>query len=83
MPKERKNYARYYIVRGHQALWRGDPAEHGAQFRQVVITSNEFNSTQGVFQVYGLEGTGTGIREGKLSISAGDPAVLFDGGIAG
>ncbi|SRR5258708_5185566 len=78
MPKERKPYARYYIIRGHQALWKGDPAESGAQFRQLVITSNEFNSTQGTFQVYGLEGTGNGIRDGKFATSGDDPKVLFD-----
>jgi hypothetical protein len=27
--KTRKPYARHYIIRGHQALWRGDPAESG------------------------------------------------------
>jgi len=78
MPDERKPYARYYIIRGHRALWRGDPSEKGAQFRQLVITSNEFNSTQGIFQLYGLEGTGDGIRDGKLAISEGDPRVLID-----
>ena len=77
MATKRKPYARYYIIRGHQALWKGDPAENGAQFRQLVITSNEFNSTQGVFQVYGLEGTGNGIRDRKLAISD-DPKILLD-----
>jgi len=78
MPNERKPYARYYIIRGHQALWKGDPSEKGAQFRQLVITSNEFNSTQGIFQLYGLEGTGDGIRDGKLAISESDPKILID-----
>ncbi len=78
MQKERKPYARYYIVRGHQALWKGDPAEDGSQFRQVVITSNEFNSTQGTFQLYALEGTGKGIQNGKLTVSEDDPHVLID-----
>ena len=78
MPNERKPYARYYIIRGHQALWKGDPSEKGAQFRQLVITSNEFNSTQGIFQLYGLEGTGDGIRNGKLAISESDPKILID-----
>lgn len=76
--KTRKPYARYYIIRGHQALWKGDPADSGAQFRQVVITSNEWNSTQGIFQVYGIEGTGKGIRNGKLAVSENDPTILFD-----
>jgi hypothetical protein len=81
--ENRKHYARYYIVRGHQALWKGDPAENGAQFRQVAITSNEWNSTQGTFQVYALEGTGKGIRDGKLAVSSEDPKVLFDGDFQG
>jgi len=81
--ENRKHYAKYYIVRGHQALWRGDPAENGAQFRQVAITSNEWNSTQGTFQVYALEGTGKGIRDGKLAVSDDDPNVFFDGDFQG
>lgn len=78
MAKERKPYARYFIVRGHQAFWKGDPAENGAQFRQIVITSDEFNSTYGTFQVFALEGTGKGIQDGKLVISDDDPHVLVD-----
>ncbi len=81
--EKRKHYARYYIVRGHQALWKGDPSESGAQFRQVAITSNEWNSTQGIFQVYGLEGTGKGIVGGKLAVSDNDPAILFEGDFQG
>ena len=77
--EKHQHYARYYIVRGHQALWKGDPSESGAQFRQVAITSNEWNSTQGIFQVYGLEGTGRGIVDGRLAVSDSAPAVLFDG----
>jgi len=72
-----KAYARYYIVRGNQALWKGDPAEKGSKFRQVFITSNEFTSTLGVFQVCALEGTGNGIQAGKFSIPD-DVTILFD-----
>jgi len=78
MEKKRKPYARYYIVRGHQAFWNGDPSVSGSQFRQLVITSDEFNSTQGTFQVYGLEGTGKGIQDGKLSVSEDGPRILLD-----
>jgi hypothetical protein len=78
MEKERKPYARYYIVRGHQALWRGDPAENGSQFLQIVITSDEFTSTQGTFQLYALEGTSRGIQNGKFTISENDPHILID-----
>jgi hypothetical protein len=45
MEKERKFYARYYIIRGQKALWKGGPAEHGSQYRNIVITSNQFTST--------------------------------------
>ena len=38
---------------------------------RVVITSPEWNSTAGVFQVYALEGTGNGIADGKFSVSPG------------
>jgi hypothetical protein len=81
--QDRKHYSKYYIVRGHQALWRGDPAESGSRFRQAAITSNEWNSTHGTFQVYALEGTGEGIRDGKLAVSADDPKILFDGDFQG
>lgn len=77
-PRARKHYSRYFIVRGNQTLWKGDAAEKGSQFRQFVITSNEFNSTLGTFQVYGLEGTGNGIQNGKFATSDDEPRVLFD-----
>jgi len=78
MARARKHYSRYFIVRGIQTLWKGDPAETGSQFREVVITSNEFNSTLGTFQVYGLEGVGNGIQNGKFATSDDEPRVLFD-----
>ena len=78
MARGRKPYARYFIVRGHQATWAGNPTQDGARFRQFVITSNEFNSTQGTFQVYGLEGIGKGVKDGKLATSDEEPRVLFD-----
>ena len=53
-------------------------AEKGSQFRQFLITSNEFNSTLGTFQVYGLEGTGNGIQNGKFATSDDEPRILFD-----
>ena len=43
-----------------------------------MITSNEFNSTQGTFQVYGLEGASGGIKDGKFAPSDAEPTVLFD-----
>ena len=77
MPEQKEHYARYVIVRGHQALWKGDPSEKGAQFRQVVITSDEWMLTTGAFQVYALEGRGSGIVDHKLSVEP-NPKVLFD-----
>jgi hypothetical protein len=82
MTEKRKFYARYPYVRGNQALWRGDPSEGGAQFRQIVVTSNEWMLNQGVFQVYALEGTGNGIVDGKFSASP-NPKVLCDEDVEG
>jgi hypothetical protein len=78
MATAKKHYARYYIVRGEQTMWAGDAAEAGSPFRQFVITSNEFNSTLGTFQVYGLEGASGGIKDGRFAPSDAEPTVLFD-----
>ncbi len=78
MATAKKAYARYYIVRGLTTMWQGDPATSGSLFRQVAITSNEFNSTQGVFQVFALEGPGGGIKDGKFARSDAEPTVLAD-----
>jgi hypothetical protein len=78
MATAKKHYARYYIVRGLQTMWRGDAAEVGSPFREFVITSNEFNSTLGTFQVFGLEGASGGIKDGKFAPSDSEPIVLFD-----
>jgi Type II/IV secretion system protein len=59
-------------------MWRGDPAQIGSRFRTFVITSNEFNSTQGTFQVYGLEAASAGIKDKRLAASDEEPAILFD-----
>jgi hypothetical protein len=78
MATAKKHYARYYIVRGEQTMWVGDAAEVGSSFRQFVITSNEFTSSLGIFQVYCLEGASGGIKDGKLAASDAEPTVLFD-----
>ena len=78
MEKERKFHARYYIIRGQKALWKGGPAEHGSQYRNIVITSNQFTSTQGKFQVYALEGTGKGIQGGEFAGPENEPQLMFD-----
>ena len=83
MAEERKVYARYLFNRGLQTLWKGDPAKEGAQFREVAISSDEFNSTQGTFQVYELEGTGLGVKDGKFAGSDKKPRVVFDKDIRG
>lgn len=78
MATAKKQYARYYIVRGFQNMWAGDAADAGSRFRSFVITSNEFTSTQGTFQAYGLEGASGGIKDGKFAPSDAEPALLFD-----
>lgn len=78
METEKKVYARYYIVRELKTMWRGDAAETGSLFREFVITSNQFTSTLGTFQVYGLEGASGGIKDGKFSPSDAEPTLLFD-----
>jgi hypothetical protein len=78
MATAKKAYARYFIVRGFETMWHGDPAQIGSRFRTFVITSNEFNSTQGTFQVYGLEAASTGIKDKRLAASDEEPAILFD-----
>ncbi|HTA22399.1 MAG TPA: hypothetical protein VK763_02615 [Terriglobales bacterium] len=78
MTKERKVYSRYVFNRGLQTLWKGDAAAAGSQFRSLAITSDDFNSTQAVFQVLVLEGTGSGVNDGKLIPSENGPTVLFD-----
>ena len=75
---ERKIYARYIFNRGLQTLWKGDAAEAGSQFRSVVLTSDNFNWTIGIFQVYALEGVGKGIQNGKFAGSDNNPKLIFD-----
>ena len=78
MATAKKHYARYFIVRGNQTMWAGHAATPGSLFRQFVITSNELTSTQGTFQVYGLEGASAGIKDRRLATSDVEPTVLFD-----
>jgi hypothetical protein len=75
--KDRKIYSRYHIVRGNHAYWKGDPTVAGSMFRQILITSDEFNSTLGIFQVYALENVAAGIKEGKFT-TADNPKLLSD-----
>lgn len=71
-------YARYFFVRGHLTMWRDDPAEPGSLFREFLITSNEFTSTLGRFQVYGLEAESAGIKDGRFAASDDEPTILYD-----
>ena len=77
MAKERQIHVRYHIVRGHTTLWRGNADEKGSQFLEVVISSNEFTSTHGRFQVLALQGIGAGIVDGELK-TEDDTNVLVD-----
>jgi|ERR1043166_2588147 hypothetical protein len=81
MGEEKKIFSRYYIVRENQALWTGNAAENGARFRQICMTSNEWMSSFGIFQVYCLQGTGQGLKDGILQV--GPPELLFDGDFQG
>lgn len=76
--KERKIYSRYIYNRGLQTLWKGDAANPGSFYRTISITTDQFNSTVGVFQVIALEGAGKGIENGKFAGTEGDPKILFD-----
>ena len=78
MAEDKKHYSRYIFNRGNQALWKGEPSEKGAQFRQVIITSDEWMLGSGIFQVCALEGTSNGIVDGKLSPGQ-NPKVRFSG----
>lgn len=79
MAGAKKTYSRYFIVRGLQTMWRGEPAELGSLFREFVITSNEFApSTLGTFQVYGLQAESGGIKDNNLVPSGKEPTLLFD-----
>jgi hypothetical protein len=78
---DRSSYGRYCFIRGHQALWKGDPAISGSEFRQVVITSNDWNANEGTFQVYAIGGRASGLAEATLAVSR-EPALLYDGDFA-
>ena len=83
MKKDRKVYSRYIFNRGLQTLWKGDASVAGSPFRSIAITSDEFNSTQGTFQILALEGLGKGVHDGKFAGSDGDPKILFDEDVKG
>ncbi len=78
MATAKKYYSHFYVVRDMLTMWAGDAGNPGSLFRQFVITSNEFTSTQGTFQVYGLEGASGGVKDGKFTTSDAEPTLLFD-----
>ena len=78
MAAERKIYSRYIINRGLTTLWKGDPATPGVLYRSIVLTSPDFNSTAGLFQVLALEGAGKGVENGRFAGPQGEARVLFD-----
>lgn len=80
---ERKTYSRYNIVRGQGTLWKGNPAQSGAAFREFLITSDDWNSTVAIFQVYAIEGMSQGIKGGTLSIEHKKTKLLCDGDFKG
>ena len=83
MAQERKPHSRYIFNRDLETLWRGDPAQAGSQYRSIAITSDQFNSTQGLFQIIALEGVGKGIESGKFAGTKNDPHVLCDEDFSG
>jgi hypothetical protein len=81
MVAAKKHFARYGFIADIQALWRGDPSQAGAQFREIVMTSADWLSVSGTFQVYALSGTGNGIVNGKFFAS--EPTLIFDEDVIG
>ncbi|HTA22836.1 MAG TPA: hypothetical protein VK763_04835 [Terriglobales bacterium] len=75
---KKRIYSRYHINRGNTALWNGDPTEPGSTFRQIIITSDDWNSTAAIFQVLSLQGTSKGLKDSGLAIDDNEVEVLFD-----
>ena len=61
----------------------GDPAKTGAEFREFLMTSDDWNSMAAVFQVYGLEGVGRGIKDGGIVVNYEETKLLSDGDFNG
>lgn len=75
---KKKHYARYVFVRGNQALWKGDASEAGAQFRQVVITSDEWMLIKGHSRSTPLEKASARASSKASLDTEPDPKLLFD-----
>jgi hypothetical protein len=78
MAGERKTFARYVYNTGLRTFWKGDASKSGSQFRSIAMTTDSFANTGSIYQVYGLEGTGRGIVNGKFAGTEENTKVLFD-----
>jgi len=75
MPEE-KRFAKHSFFRRIQALWIGNPAKNGARFREAGMTSDDWMSPFGAFQVYCVQADSHGLVDGGLR--TGPPELLFD-----
>ena|SRR5579871_3533338 len=78
MSEQKRIYSRYIFNLGLETLWKGEVADAGSKFRSIVITSNTFNSSQGIFQVLALEGIGKGIKNGVFLGAEDNIKVIHD-----
>jgi hypothetical protein len=83
MSDQEQVYSRYLIVRAHGLFWNGDPSKSGSRFREFFITSDDWSSMAGTFQVFGIEGTSNRLQDGFLVISDDSKNLIFDGDFAG
>ena len=81
MANGQTKFARYDVIRDHHVLWSGDPAQKGARFREVCMTSDESITPVGRFQVYCLASEAEGIVERVFRVAA--PELLFDADFEG
>jgi hypothetical protein len=59
-------------------LWEGAPPKDGSRFREFFITSDEWSSMAGAFQVYCVEGVSNKLNDGFLAISDDNKQLMFD-----
>ena len=82
MSNQKQGYSRYLVVRGHGIFWQGDPSS-GGRFRELFITSDQWSSMAGIFQVYGIEGKSSGLDGGFVSVLEEGKKLIFEGDFAG
>jgi len=78
--KDKSNFARYGFIRGMETLWMGKAEQKGSRCRQVCMTSPDWASPFGTFQVYSVQGVSQGVVDGTLHTSP--PELLFDADFA-